>query len=149
MEFRREGLKPPQPSPADYVLLDPTISGNLVLTLLLGKSVRLGPKVHNSIVKINRIREFGSRRVEQLWEGYDRSITALRTFTLEQRMRILKQYKVKQRYVNKLLEAIAAETNAEQISRKVHVPEELWDGRKGMELVGREFVRLVGGGELS
>ncbi|KAI3413546.1 hypothetical protein GPALN_011036 [Globodera pallida] len=72
----------------------------------------------NYCQQINRLREFGSRRVEQIWEGYDRSITALRTFTMEQRLRMLNQYQVKQRYVNKLLEAIAVETNVEIISRK-------------------------------
>lgn len=72
----------------------------------------------NYYQQISRLREFGSRHVEQLWESYDRSLTAVRTFTLEQRLKILNQYKVKQRYVNKLLEAIATETNVDLISRK-------------------------------
>ncbi|KAL3116140.1 hypothetical protein niasHT_007440 [Heterodera trifolii] len=68
--------------------------------------------------QMGRLREFGSRRVERIWESYDRNISALRTFTMEQRLRMMNQCKVKQRYVNKLLEAIAAETNAEVINRK-------------------------------
>lgn len=57
--------------------------------------------------------------MEQIWESYDRSINAVRTFTLEQRLRVLNHYKVKQRYVNKLLEALATETNMDVISKKV------------------------------
>ena len=70
-------------------------------------------------MQITRLREYGSRRVEQIWESYDRSISAVRTFTLEQRLRVLNHYKVKQRYVNKLLEALATETDGDVISKKV------------------------------
>uniref|UniRef100_A0A914M3B1 Ig-like domain-containing protein n=1 Tax=Meloidogyne incognita TaxID=6306 RepID=A0A914M3B1_MELIC len=68
--------------------------------------------------QISRLREFGHKRVEHLWESYEKSVNAVRTFTLEQRLKILNQYKVKQRYVNKLLEAIGTETNVDIISRK-------------------------------
>uniref|UniRef100_A0A1I8AZZ6 Uncharacterized protein n=1 Tax=Meloidogyne hapla TaxID=6305 RepID=A0A1I8AZZ6_MELHA len=68
--------------------------------------------------QISRLREFGHKRVEHLWESYEKSVNAVRTFTLEQRLKILNQYKIKQRYVNKLLEAIGTETNMDIISRK-------------------------------
>ena len=69
--------------------------------------------------QISRLREFGHKRVEHLWESYEKSVNAVRTFTLEQRLKILNQYKIKQRYINKLLEAIGTETNVDIISRKV------------------------------
>lgn len=49
-----------------------------------------------------RLRDYGSRRVEQLWESYERQMNRVRTFSLQQRLRLMRQYRVKQRYVNKL-----------------------------------------------
>lgn len=54
--------------------------------------------------QISRLRDFGSRRAEQLWESYERQMNRVRTFSLQQRLRLMRQYKVKQRYINKLLQ---------------------------------------------
>uniref|UniRef100_A0A0N5AXL2 Ig-like domain-containing protein n=1 Tax=Syphacia muris TaxID=451379 RepID=A0A0N5AXL2_9BILA len=51
-----------------------------------------------------RLREYGSRRAEQLWESYESQINRLRTFSLQQRLRLVRKYKVKQKYINSLLE---------------------------------------------
>ncbi|MFH4981463.1 hypothetical protein AB6A40_008172 [Gnathostoma spinigerum] len=51
-----------------------------------------------------RIRDYGSRRAEHLWESYERQINRMRTFTLQQRLRLMRQYKVKQQYLNKLVQ---------------------------------------------
>lgn len=68
--------------------------------------------------QVNRMRDFGSRRAERIWEGYDRQMNKIKTFTLQQRLRICNQYKVKQRYVNKLLEAISDSSSSEYIRQK-------------------------------
>jgi len=68
--------------------------------------------------QVTRLREFGSSRTEYIWENYDRRMNAIRTFTLQQRLRIGNHYKVKQRYVNKLLEAIADTRNIDHIRQK-------------------------------
>lgn len=59
--------------------------------------------------QMGRMREFGSRRADQLWESYERQLNRIRTFSLQQRLRIMRQYKIKQRYLNKLLESVNIE----------------------------------------
>uniref|UniRef100_A0A915EBX5 Ig-like domain-containing protein n=1 Tax=Ditylenchus dipsaci TaxID=166011 RepID=A0A915EBX5_9BILA len=65
-----------------------------------------------------RIRDFGSRRAEQLWESYERQLNRMRMFTLERRLKVMRQYKVKQRYINKLLESIGDTTNNDTITKQ-------------------------------
>ncbi|KHN88349.1 Uncharacterized protein Tcan_15698 [Toxocara canis] len=59
-----------------------------------------------------RLRDYGSRRVEQLWESYERQMNRVRTFSLQQRLKLMRQYKVKQRYVNSLLEKFSRDDPA-------------------------------------
>lgn len=68
---------------------------------------------------MHRLREYGSRRTERLFEGYERQKNRVRMFTFQQRLRVERQYKVKQRYINKLLESIADTSNPESIEKKV------------------------------
>lgn len=70
-------------------------------------------------MQLHRLREFGGRRAEQLYEGYERQLNRMRTFTLQQRLKLQRQYKVKQRYINKLLESVQDTTNAETILKQV------------------------------
>jgi hypothetical protein len=69
----------------------------------------------NYSAQMGRMREFGSRRADQLWESYERQLNRIRTFSLQQRLRIMRQYKIKQRYLNKLLESV----NVEQYQMEV------------------------------
>uniref|UniRef100_A0A914Q5C6 Ig-like domain-containing protein n=1 Tax=Panagrolaimus davidi TaxID=227884 RepID=A0A914Q5C6_9BILA len=62
------------------------------------------------IDNLSRIREYGSRHGEQLFESYERQLNRVRTFSLQQRLKLMRQYKLKQRHVNKLL-ANVDETN--------------------------------------
>lgn len=59
-----------------------------------------------------RLRDYGARRVEQLWESYERQMNRVRTFSLQQRLKLMRQYKVKQRYLNSLLEKFGSDINA-------------------------------------
>ncbi|KAK6743135.1 hypothetical protein RB195_010414 [Necator americanus] len=55
--------------------------------------------------QMQRVREYGSRRAEQLWESYERQVNRMKAFSLQHRLKMMRQYKVKQRYLNKLLES--------------------------------------------
>ncbi|CAD5221835.1 unnamed protein product [Bursaphelenchus xylophilus] len=66
--------------------------------------------------QLNRIREYGSRRAEQLVESYERQLNRMRTFTLQHRLKLMRQYKVKQQYINRLLENIDNTNNVNVIS---------------------------------
>ncbi|TKR67701.1 hypothetical protein L596_023810 [Steinernema carpocapsae] len=68
--------------------------------------------------QMGRMRDYGARRAEQLLESYERQVNRMRTFSLQQRLKLQRQYKVKQRYLNKLLEAIADPNNPEAVSRR-------------------------------
>ncbi|KAH7731506.1 Protein IGLR-2 a [Aphelenchoides avenae] len=68
--------------------------------------------------QVGRIREYGSKRAEALVESYERQLNRMRTFTLQQRLKLMRQYQVKQRYINKLLETIADTDNPETISKQ-------------------------------
>uniref|UniRef100_A0A914WPT8 Ig-like domain-containing protein n=1 Tax=Plectus sambesii TaxID=2011161 RepID=A0A914WPT8_9BILA len=68
--------------------------------------------------QIGRMREYGSRRSDQLWESYERQMNRIRTFSLQQRLRMMRQYKIKQRYLNKLLESLNADGNQFEMSRQ-------------------------------
>ncbi|KAI6235679.1 Ig-like domain-containing protein [Aphelenchoides besseyi] len=67
--------------------------------------------------QLNRIREYGSRRAEQLIESYDRQLNRMRTFTLQHRLKLMRQYKVKQQYINRLLDNIATSNNEHAIKK--------------------------------
>lgn len=45
----------------------------------------------------------------------------MRLFTLQQRLKLMRQYKVKQRYINKLLEAISDTNNPDIIQKQVNL----------------------------
>ncbi|CAD5215870.1 unnamed protein product [Bursaphelenchus okinawaensis] len=66
--------------------------------------------------QLGRIREYGSRRAEQLLESYERQLNRMRTFTLQHRLKLMRQYKVKQQYINRLLENIDNTNNVNVIS---------------------------------
>uniref|UniRef100_A0A7I5E8L7 Ig-like domain-containing protein n=1 Tax=Haemonchus contortus TaxID=6289 RepID=A0A7I5E8L7_HAECO len=55
--------------------------------------------------QMQRVREYGSRRAEQLWESYERQVNRVKAFSLQHRLKMMRQYKVKQRYLNRLLES--------------------------------------------
>uniref|UniRef100_A0A0N5BVP4 Ig-like domain-containing protein n=1 Tax=Strongyloides papillosus TaxID=174720 RepID=A0A0N5BVP4_STREA len=54
--------------------------------------------------QIQRIKEFGSKRAEQLCDSYEQQLIRVKTFTLQNRLKLIRQYKVKQKVINKLLE---------------------------------------------
>uniref|UniRef100_A0A915Q2R8 Ig-like domain-containing protein n=1 Tax=Setaria digitata TaxID=48799 RepID=A0A915Q2R8_9BILA len=65
-----------------------------------------------------KLRDYGSKRVEQLWEGYERQVNRLRMFSLHQRLGLMRKYKVKQQYLNKLVAKFA--DNPSQTFMKPH-----------------------------
>uniref|UniRef100_A0A915C084 Ig-like domain-containing protein n=1 Tax=Parascaris univalens TaxID=6257 RepID=A0A915C084_PARUN len=67
-----------------------------------------------------RLRDYGARRVEQLWESYERQMNRVRTFSLQQRLKLMRQYKVKQHYLNSLLEKFGSDINASDDCLKQH-----------------------------
>uniref|UniRef100_A0AC34Q2P7 Uncharacterized protein n=1 Tax=Panagrolaimus sp. JU765 TaxID=591449 RepID=A0AC34Q2P7_9BILA len=67
--------------------------------------------------QLSRLREFGSRHADQLFEGYERQLNRLRAFTLAQRMRLMRQYQLRQKDVNELLERIS-DNNLGDVSRQ-------------------------------
>lgn len=81
--------------------------------------------------QLGRVREYGSKRAEQLWESYERQVNRMRTFSLQHRLKMMRQYKVKQRYVNKLLESFQASSpevqleNEEKVRAALELAEEL------------------------
>lgn len=72
-----------------------------------------------ALSQLTRIREYGSRRAEQLVESYERQLNRMRTFTLQHRLKLMRQYRVKQNYINRLLENIASRDNAQVIHQNV------------------------------
>ncbi|CAI2347709.1 unnamed protein product [Caenorhabditis sp. 36 PRJEB53466] len=81
--------------------------------------------------QLGRVREYGSKRAEQLWESYERQVNRMRTFSLQHRLKMMRQYKVKQRYVNKLLESFQAGSsevdleNEEKVRAALEIPDDL------------------------
>ncbi|KAF1761558.1 hypothetical protein GCK72_009814 [Caenorhabditis remanei] len=71
--------------------------------------------------QLGRVREYGSKRAEQLWESYERQVNRMRTFSLQHRLKMMRQYKVKQRYVNKLLESFQASSPDVQLENEEKV----------------------------
>uniref|UniRef100_A0A0N4ZI77 Ig-like domain-containing protein n=1 Tax=Parastrongyloides trichosuri TaxID=131310 RepID=A0A0N4ZI77_PARTI len=75
--------------------------------------------------QIQRIKEFGSKRAEQLCDSYEQQLIRVKTFTLQNRLKLVRQYKVKQKVINKLLERYndngeeMNETNKEEEIRRV------------------------------
>lgn len=67
--------------------------------------------------QLSRLREFGSRHADQLFEGYERQLNRLRAFTLAQRMRLMRQYQLRQKDVNELLEKFSDGNLAEGVNR--------------------------------
>ncbi|OZC09641.1 hypothetical protein X798_03335 [Onchocerca flexuosa] len=68
--------------------------------------------------QICKLRDYGSKRVEQLWETYERQVNRLRMFSLHQRLNLMRKYKVKQQYLNKLMAKFA--DNPSQAFMKPH-----------------------------
>jgi len=68
--------------------------------------------------QLTRLREFGSKHADQLFEGYERQLNRLRAFTLAQRMRLMRQYHLRQRDVNELLEKFSDANVAEGVNRE-------------------------------
>ncbi|VDM65438.1 unnamed protein product, partial [Strongylus vulgaris] len=68
--------------------------------------------------QMQRVREYGSRRAEQLWESYERQVNRMKAFNLQHRLKMMRQYKVKQRYLNKLLESFQDSTASPDTLRK-------------------------------
>ncbi|VDL62061.1 unnamed protein product [Nippostrongylus brasiliensis] len=68
--------------------------------------------------QMQRVREYGSRRAEQLWESYERQVNRMKAFSLQHRLKMMRQYKVKQRYLNKLLESLQDSTANPEVIRQ-------------------------------
>ncbi|VDM53423.1 unnamed protein product [Angiostrongylus costaricensis] len=62
--------------------------------------------------QMHRVREYGSRRAEQLWESYERQVNRMKAFSLQHRLKLMRQYKVKQKYLNNLLESFQQTTSS-------------------------------------
>uniref|UniRef100_A0A915ID04 Ig-like domain-containing protein n=1 Tax=Romanomermis culicivorax TaxID=13658 RepID=A0A915ID04_ROMCU len=58
----------------------------------------------NYNAQVNRIRDYGSKHMERVYNVYQRRVTGVRNYTLQQRLRLMRQYKLKQRYINRILE---------------------------------------------
>ncbi|CAJ0580807.1 unnamed protein product, partial [Mesorhabditis spiculigera] len=86
--------------------------------------------------QMHRIREYGSRRAEMLMESYERQMNRMRMFTLQQRLRVMRQYKVKQRYLNKLLESVQESSHPELIRKKEEEVRKVLEDLKEAELHG-------------
>jgi len=69
--------------------------------------------------QLSRMREYGARRAENLWESYERQVNRMKTFSLQQRLKLMRQYKVKQRYVNKLLDTLNNDNTGDAISKQL------------------------------
>ncbi|PAV59033.1 hypothetical protein WR25_10744 [Diploscapter pachys] len=69
----------------------------------------------NYYLQLQRVREHGSKRAEQLWESYEKQVNRMRAFSAQQRLKLMRQYKVKQRYLNKLLENFQDANNPEAL----------------------------------
>uniref|UniRef100_A0AC35TZM4 Ig-like domain-containing protein n=1 Tax=Rhabditophanes sp. KR3021 TaxID=114890 RepID=A0AC35TZM4_9BILA len=54
--------------------------------------------------QVSRIKDFGSKRAEALCDSYEQQLTRVKAFTLQNRLKLMRQYKVKQKFINKLLE---------------------------------------------
>ncbi|KJH52542.1 hypothetical protein DICVIV_01252 [Dictyocaulus viviparus] len=70
--------------------------------------------------QMHRVREYGARRAEQLWESYERQVNRMKAFSLQHRLKLMRQYKVKQRYLNNLLESFQHAPNPEAMRRHEH-----------------------------
>jgi len=75
--------------------------------------------------QLNRIRDYGSRGAERLVESYERQLNRMRTFTLQHRLKLMRQYKVKQHHINRLLENIATNENQQPIHEHTDIREML------------------------
>ncbi|CAB3403023.1 unnamed protein product [Caenorhabditis bovis] len=75
----------------------------------------------NYNAQLSRVREYGSKRAEQLWESYERQVNRMRTFSLQHRLKLMRQYKVKQRYLNKLLESFQTSTHDDELEKEEKV----------------------------
>ncbi|CAG9530383.1 unnamed protein product [Cercopithifilaria johnstoni] len=60
-----------------------------------------------------KLRDYGLKRAEQLWEGYERQVNRLKMFSLHQRLGLMRKYKVKQQYLNKLVAKFADNSSEE------------------------------------
>ncbi len=65
----------------------------------------------NYAAQMSRMREYGSKQMERVFESYQRQLNRVRTFSLQQRLRLMRQYKIKHRYLNKLLEGLNIDYN--------------------------------------
>ncbi|GMS89298.1 hypothetical protein PENTCL1PPCAC_11473 [Pristionchus entomophagus] len=68
--------------------------------------------------QLHRAREYGSRRAEMLWESYERQMNRVRMFNLQSRLKMMRQYNLKQRYINKLFESFQKENADAETMRK-------------------------------
>uniref|UniRef100_A0A0K0DJN0 Uncharacterized protein n=1 Tax=Angiostrongylus cantonensis TaxID=6313 RepID=A0A0K0DJN0_ANGCA len=68
--------------------------------------------------QMHRVREYGSRRAEQLWESYERQVNRMKAFSLQHRLKLMRQYKVKQKYLNNLLESFQQTTSSPETIRR-------------------------------
>lgn len=67
-----------------------------------------------------KLRDYGSKRVEQLWEGYERQVNRLKMFSLHQRLNLMRKYKVKQKYLNKLVAKFADNSSQQAFMKPVN-----------------------------
>ena len=53
------------------------------------------------------MRDYGRTQMERIGENYERQMNRIRMFSLQQRLKLARQYKMKQRYIDKLVESLA------------------------------------------
>ncbi|KAI6176702.1 Leucine Rich Repeat family protein [Aphelenchoides bicaudatus] len=75
--------------------------------------------------QLGRIKEYGSRRAERLVESYERQLNRMRTFTLQHRLKLMRQYKVKEHHINDLLANIEKTENQQTIHENKDIREML------------------------
>ncbi|GMT19125.1 hypothetical protein PFISCL1PPCAC_10422 [Pristionchus fissidentatus] len=68
--------------------------------------------------QIHKVRDYGSRRAEMLWESYERQMNRVRMFNLQSRLKMMRQYNLKQRYINKLFESFQKDHADAETMRK-------------------------------
>lgn len=64
-----------------------------------------------------KVRDYGSRRADALWESYERQVNRVRMFNLQSRLKIMRQYNLKQRYINKLFENFQGSADPEALKK--------------------------------
>ena len=60
------------------------------------------------------MRDYWRSQMERLSENYERQLNRLRTYTLQNRLKLARQYRIKQSYLKKILESLTMQDPAHQ-----------------------------------